>query len=158
MNAYIVPAEVDVAMKKAAILLPAEAFGPGSYDFISRQSRAYHNHGSRAISKAVEEWRTCCISKSSDLEMQLPDPLGGGTQARVLVMLPIDERDGNSGGNHGLATLRDSQYPIQTLYRMLIFQNRLPLHWCLPCAAFRVHFESVYQRASRRSRMTLEAA
>lgn len=70
---------------------------------------------------------------TAELQLPLFDEWVSLTHARVLILLPLPicEFEGVK-----VASLLNTNPSAAALYRMAIYQNRLPLHWCFPCSMF----------------------
>jgi hypothetical protein len=64
------------------------------------------------------------------------DPYSAGTMARVLLLMPLPQTATQSHSPWPMVSLCNADPLSRALYATAIYQNRLPLHWCLACPMF----------------------
>ena len=86
--------------------------------------------------EAVDRWTQRHRDSLPDWHLPLLDEWVSPANTRVLILLPLHMCDLDVSSSTKVASLLNSNPSAAALYRMAIYQNRLPLHWCLPCSMF----------------------
>lgn len=84
----------------------------------------------------ITNWTYRVRGENRDWRLPELDPFISPELARVLFLLPLSMCEIEPLPFLKVASLRNASPSAMALFRMAIYQNRLPLHWCFPCSMY----------------------
>lgn len=134
---YDEPPEIDVTRSLNAVVPPIENFAPNTLSNDGWPRRRPTRRNSQPDWNDLRAWRVRVTFRRGEFRFPQFDVLsGGGTKSRVLFLLSPDILEGHGRTDLVATSLLEASEHMETLYRMAVLQNRIPLHLCLPCSMF----------------------